>query len=147
MISDEQVARIRHLFHAEHWKIGTIAAELHLHPDTVRTALDTDRFRSQPRRRDRLTDPYLDFLRQTLQQYPRLRATRLLQMIHSRGYVGSITQLRRVVAELRPPQGEAFLRLRTFPGEHYGKFRVMLRNGGESSFDSESPPCAGRFAT
>jgi hypothetical protein len=47
MISDEQVARIRHLFHAEHWKIGTIAAELHLHPDTVRTALDTDRFRNQ----------------------------------------------------------------------------------------------------
>ena len=108
MISDEQVARIRHLFHAEHWKIGTIAAELHLHPDTVRTALDTDRFRSQPRRRDRLTDPYLDFLRQTLQQYPRLRATRLLQMIHSRGYVGSITQLRRVVAELRPPRGKLF---------------------------------------
>ncbi len=24
MIPDEQVARIRHLFHAEHWKIGTI---------------------------------------------------------------------------------------------------------------------------
>jgi hypothetical protein len=28
MLSVEQVARIRHLFHAEHWKIGTIAAEL-----------------------------------------------------------------------------------------------------------------------
>ena len=117
MIADEQVAQIRHLFHAEHWKIGTIAAELHLHPDTVRAALETDRFRSHPRLRDRLTDPYLDFLRQTLQQYPRLRATRLLQMLRSRGYPGSITQLRRVVTELRPPQGEAFLRLRTFPGE------------------------------
>ena len=117
MIADEQVAQIRHLFHAEHWKIGTIAAELHLHPDTVRAALETDRFRSHPRLRDRLTDPYLDFLRQTLQQYPRLRATRLLQMIRSRGYPGSITQLRRVVAELRPPQREAFLRLRTFPAE------------------------------
>lgn len=35
MISDEQVAQIRHLFHAEHWKIGTIAAELDVHPDTV----------------------------------------------------------------------------------------------------------------
>jgi hypothetical protein len=46
MISGEQVARIRHLFHAEHWKIGTIAAELSLHPDTVRAALNTDRFRS-----------------------------------------------------------------------------------------------------
>jgi transposase len=117
MISDEQVAQIRHLFHAEHWKMGTIAAELHLHPDTVRAALDTDRFRSQPRLRDRLTDPYLDFLRQTLQQYPRLRATRLYQMIRLRGYAGSVNQLRRVVAELRPPQREAFLRLRTFPGE------------------------------
>src|ERR1035441_5753727 len=39
MIADEQVAPIRHVFHAEHWKIGTIAAELHLHPDTVRAAL------------------------------------------------------------------------------------------------------------
>src|SRR5713101_2948448 len=84
MISNEQVAHIRHLFHAEHWKVGTIAAELHLHPDTVRIALDTDRFRSHPRLRDRLTDPYLGFLRQTLQQYPRLRATRLFHMIRPR---------------------------------------------------------------
>src|SRR3989441_1176232 len=117
MISEEQVARIRHLFHAEHWKIGTIAAELGLHPDTVRAALDTDRFRSRPRLRDRLTDPYLDFLRQTLQHYPRLRATRLFEMIRPRGYTGSLSQLRRVVAEIRPPRHEAFLRLRTFPGE------------------------------
>ena len=117
MIPDEQVARIRHLFHAEHWKIGTIAAELGFHPSTVRAALETERFRSRPRPRDRLTDPYLDFLRQTLQQYPRLRATRLFQMIRARGYTGSVTQLRRVVAEIRPPGREAFLRLQTFPGE------------------------------
>src|SRR5213594_1610718 len=129
MISDEQVAHIRHLFHAEHWKVGTIAAELHLHPDTVRIALDTDRFRRHPRLRDRLTDPYLGFLRQTLQQYPRLRATRLFQMIRPRGYTGSISQLRRVVAELRPPRREAFLRLRTFPGEQaqadWARFREV----------------------
>ncbi len=131
MISDEQVAQIRHLFHAEHWKVGTIAAELHLHPDTVRRALVTDRFRSHPRLRARLTDPYLDFLRQTLQQYPRLRATRLFPMIRSRGYTGGVTQLRRVVAELRPPRREAFLRLRTFPGEqaqadwaHFGEVAI-----------------------
>jgi len=48
MVPDEQVASIRHLFHAEHWKIGTIATELLLHPDTVRRALETDHFRSQP---------------------------------------------------------------------------------------------------
>jgi len=131
MISDEQVAHIRHLFHAEHWKIGTLAAELGLHPDTIRAALNTDRFRSHPRCREQLADPYLDFLRQTLQQYPRLRATRLYQMIRPRGYTGSISQLRRVVAELRPPRREAFLRLHTFPGEqaqadwaHFGEVTI-----------------------
>lgn len=73
MISNEEVARIRHLFHAEHWKIGTIAAELGLHAGTVSRALQTDRFRNNhPRLRDRFIDPYLDFLRQTLEQYPRL---------------------------------------------------------------------------
>jgi transposase len=118
MISNEEVARIRHLFHAEHWKIGTIAAELGLHPETVSRALETDRFQNNHSRlRDRLIDPYLDFLRQTLQQYPRLRATRLFEMVRPRGYTGSITQLRRVVAELRPAHREGFLRLRTFPGE------------------------------
>jgi len=55
----------------------------------------------------------------------------LFQMIRPRGYPGSITQLRRVVAELRPPHGEAFLRLRTFPGEqaqadwaHFGEVAI-----------------------
>ncbi len=141
MISDEQVAHIRHLFHAEHWKIGTIAAELGLHPDTVRAALDTDRFRSHPRLRDRLTDPYLAFLRETLQQYPRLRATRLFQMIRPRGYTGSISQLRRVVADLRPPRREAFLRLRTFPGEqaqadwaHFGEVSIGRARRRVSAF-------------
>jgi hypothetical protein len=44
MISSELVIQIRSLFHAEHWKIGTIAAELGLHAETVRNALETDRF-------------------------------------------------------------------------------------------------------
>jgi len=117
MISAEQVAEIRHWFHAEHWKIGTIAAELGLHPETVRAALESHRFRSRPRWRDQLTDPYLDFLRHTLERYPRLRATRLFEMIRPRGYQGSVSQLRRVVARLRPVAHEAFLHLQTFPGE------------------------------
>ncbi len=44
MIDRELLARIRHLFHAEHWKIGTIADHLGLHWETVRQALQTDRF-------------------------------------------------------------------------------------------------------
>ena len=34
MISTEQVAEIRRLFHAEHWKVGTIATQLDLHQRT-----------------------------------------------------------------------------------------------------------------
>ena len=35
MITPELRSRIRRLFFAEHWKIGTIAAELAVHRDTV----------------------------------------------------------------------------------------------------------------
>jgi hypothetical protein len=33
VISHEQVACIRHLFHAEHWRVGTIASELGFHAE------------------------------------------------------------------------------------------------------------------
>ena len=132
MIPPEQIAEIRRLFFAEHWKVGTIAAALGLHPDTVRDAVETDRFnRAKIVRASTLTDPYIDFIRQTLERYPRLRATRIYQMVRTRGYAGSVVQLRRVVARLRPPQREAFLALRTFPGEeaqadwaHFGEVCV-----------------------
>lgn len=38
MIAPELVIRIRSLYYAEHWKIGTIASELNLHDETVRNA-------------------------------------------------------------------------------------------------------------
>lgn len=131
MISAQERARIRRLFFAEHWKIGTIAAQLGLHPETVRGAIQTDRFRRGPSLRATLTEPYLDFMRETLAQYPSLRATRLYEMVKERGYRGSVVQLRRVVASLRPAKREAFFRLSTLPGEqaqadwaHFGEVRI-----------------------
>ena len=41
-------------------------------------------------------DPFLPFIRDTLAQYPRLRATRLHEMLRQRGYPGSAVY-RRVV--------------------------------------------------
>jgi transposase len=116
MISKEQIANIRRLFHAEHWKVGTIASELGLHPETVKRALETDQFKSRSRR-SLPTDPFLDFIEQTLKQHPRLRATRLFEMLCDRGYQGSVRQLRRLVQNLRPLSKEAFLRLSVLPGE------------------------------
>ena len=117
MIDTETRARIRHLFYAEHWKIGTIARELMLHPDTVSHALETDRFKNTQTLRPRVTDSYAYFIREVLEKHPRLRATRIFQMIRDRGYGGSVVQLRRFVSCIRPAHKEAFLRLSTFPGE------------------------------
>ena len=103
MITPEQHAEIRRLYFGEHWKVGTIAATLGVHHDTVSAAIAHD---TQALRRGRcgptLVDPYVPFLRDTLAQYPRLRATRLFEMVRARGYPGSVVQLRRVVRTLRP---------------------------------------------
>src|SRR5260370_40054194 len=115
MISAAQRAQIRRLFYAEHWKIGTIVAELGMHPDTVRAALDIERLKRGPVPRDALIDPYLDFIRQTLEQHPRLRATRLFEMLRDRGYPGSVVQLRRVLATFLPGKKEAVLLRPTLP--------------------------------
>ena len=130
MIPPELVAEIRRLYHAEHWKVGTIAAELHLHYDTVRRALAPEQ-RRRPAKRKTKTAPYLEFIQQTLEKYPRLRATRIHEMIRQRGYTGGIAQVRRLVRRLRPRVQEAFVRLEAFPGEqaqvdwaHFGLVRV-----------------------
>lgn len=131
MLNLETQAHIRHLFFAEHWKIGTIAQQLGVHPDAVRHAVHSDTFHQAQALRPCITDPYLEFVRETLKNYPQLRATRIFHMVRDRGYTGSIVQLRRVVARLRPVQREAFLRLCLFPGEqaqadwaHFGEVRV-----------------------
>jgi transposase len=131
MIDTETRARVRHLFYAEHWKVGTIARELVLHPETVSIAVETDRFNNTKTLRPSATDAYAGFIREVLAKHPRLRATRIFQMIRDRGYCGSVVQLRRFVACLRPAHREAFLCLRTFPGEqgqvdwaHFGEVSV-----------------------
>lgn len=118
MIPLETLVEIRRLFFAEHWRMGTIAAHLGLHHETIEKALDSQRWhRRRPGARATVTAPYEPFIHQTLESYPRLRATRIFQMLSERGYAGSMTQLRRVVATLRPASQAAFLRLVTMPGE------------------------------
>lgn len=96
MIAPELRAEIRRLHSAEHWKVGTIAAALHVHHDTVRLAIATEPARQALYRPSQL-DPFLPLIRDTLAQYPRLRARRLHEMLKSRGYPGSAVQVRRLV--------------------------------------------------
>jgi transposase len=116
VIDLETMMRIRHLHHAERWPVGTIAAELGLHHETVERAL-AEPPPAQPAGRPSRLDPYLGFVRETLEKHPRLRATRLWQMLRERGCTLGVRQVRAKVAELRPTPRQAFLRRRTFPAE------------------------------
>ena len=133
MITPAQRAEIRRLFYGEHWKVGTIAAQLGLHHETVRAAVEreTGGFR-RGACRPSILDPYLPFIRDTLAQYPSLRATRVYEMVRQRGYAGSLIQLRRLVQRLRPETSRAvYRRVVTLAGESaqvdwgsFGKVRI-----------------------
>ena len=133
MITPAQRAEIRRLYYGEHWKIGTIAAELGLHRETVRAAVERESGAGRPGvYRPSALDPYLPFIRDTLAQYPRLRATRIHEMVRQRGYPGSVNQLRRIVKRLRPETGRTvYRRVVTLVGESaqvdwgsFGKVRI-----------------------
>ena len=63
-------------------------------------------------------DAYLPFIRQTLDTFPTLTASRLYGMVCERGYSGRPDHFRHLIAYHRPrPKAEAYLRLRTLPGE------------------------------
>lgn len=118
MITPAQRAEIRRLYFGEHWKVDTIATTLGVHHHTVRRAIELDTRPARRAGRASTLDPFLPFIRDILAQYPRLRATRLHEMLRQRGYPGSARQVRRAVRPLRPAvEARAYRRVVTLIGE------------------------------
>lgn len=136
MISEALAAEIRRLFEVEGWRRHTIARHLGIHHGTVDRALRRAGVLPEHGtvRRRSMLDPYLPFVRETLEQYPRLPASTLYEMVRRRGYPGGVDSFRHRIAllGLRPRVApEAFLSLRTLPGEqaqvdwaHFGEREV-----------------------
>ena len=129
----EKEAEILRLYHAEKWRIGTIAVELGVHHTTVQRVLrhtGTELKTVAPR--PSMADPFVPFIVEQLEKYPRLCASRLFEMVRARGYPGGADHFRRVVGRHRPRKpAEAFHRLKTLPGEqaqvdwaHFGKLVI-----------------------
>jgi transposase len=118
-VSKAVAAEIRRLYFAEHWKRGTICAQLGVHNDVVVRVLGSFGPKvGTPRPNARVLEPYVPLVDETLARHPRLVATRIYDMIQERGYDGSLRTLRRYVRGARPtPKSEAFLRVETLPGE------------------------------
>jgi transposase len=118
-IPPELEAQILRYYHVEKWTTGTIAAQLKVHHGTVSRVLAQAGLPriGRPPRPSRI-DPYLPFIRQTLEAFPNLTASRLYLMVRERGYRGGSDHFRHLIACHRPrPKAEAYLRLRTLPGE------------------------------
>ena len=112
-------AKILRYHFVEHWGPHTIAAQLGIHHSTVDRVLSQAGMpKAERARRGSIIDPYLPFIIETLGQYPKLTAARLYTMVQQRGYPGGSSHFRSHVAQLRPRKpSEAYLRLRTLPGE------------------------------
>ena len=136
MIGRDLEAEVRRLFFTEHWKVGTISAQLGIHRDAVMRAIG--HLGPQPKSgpMPSVLDDFKPVVTETLGRYPTLRATRIYDMLVDRGYTGSLRTLRRYVRQVRPrPSKEVFLRIETVAGEqaqidwgHVGKLPVP---GGE----------------
>ena len=118
-ISPELEAQILRYYHVEKWRVGTIARHLRLHSDTVARVLAQAGVPTLAQvARPSQIDVYLPFIRQTLEKYPTLTTSRLYVTAKQRGYRGGPDHFRHLIARYRPrPKAEAYLRLRTLPGE------------------------------
>jgi transposase len=133
VIAPDIEAQILRYHHAEKWTVGTIARQLHVHHSVVRRVLAQAGLpRIGPPPRPSQIDVYLPFIRQTLETFPTLTASRLYAMVRERGYRGSPDHFRHLIACHRPrPKAEAYLRLRSLPGEqaqvdwaHFGHLQI-----------------------
>ena len=132
-IGPEREAQILRYYHAERWRIGTIAHQLSLHYGTVQRVLAQAGLpKIAPVQRPSKIDPYLPFISETLEKFPTLTASRLYAMARERGYCGGPDHFRHLIALHRPrPKAEAYLRLRTLEGEqgqvdwgHFGHLEI-----------------------
>lgn len=132
-VSSELEAHVLRFYHVEKWRIGTIARQLHIHHSTVQRILRQAGVPA-PERSSKASkiDPYLPFIRQTLERYPNLTASRIYAMVRERGYRGSPSHFRYFISLHRPrPVAEAYLRLTTLPAEvgqvdwgHFGHVQI-----------------------
>src|SRR4051794_29995178 len=134
MVTPREIeAQILRYYHAEKWTIGTIARQLHVHHSVVRRVLaqaGLPGIGAAPR--PSAVDPYLPLIRQTLEKFPELTASRLFAMVRERGYPGRPDHFRHLIALHRPRRpAEAYLRLRSLPGEqaqvdwgHFGHLQI-----------------------
>jgi transposase len=132
-VTTEIEAKILRYYHVEKWKIGTISRQLGVHHSVVKRVLSQAGIpKAALVKRKSILDSFLSFVHDTLVKYPKLTASRLYDMVCSRGFTGGPDHFRHTIALHRPrPHAEAYLRLHTLPAEeaqvdwgHFGHITI-----------------------
>ena len=127
--------------HRQGLKVAVIARQVGIDRKTVRKyiAQGIEVPTYGPRQpRERLLDPWMDYLRSRLDAYPGLSARRLLREICERGYTGGYSTVRDTVRALRPAGGGSpfAVRFETPPGQQaqvdFAQFRVRFTSAPDS---------------
>jgi transposase len=128
MITPAMRADMRRLVLVEGWRIETVARRYRVHHSVVRRAL-LDDAGERPAPTSAL-DPFKPYIVERLVEFPQLTSTRLAEELQRRGCTLGIAQVRRYVAQVRPPRPRrVYLRIETEPGEQaqvdWGSFGHM----------------------
>jgi transposase len=131
MITSEMRGQIRRLVLVEGWRIETVARRFGVHHSVVRRALRDEPGSVRPRPPSAL-DSFKPYIVERLTELPSLSAVRLHTELLDKGLRLGITQLRRYVAQVRPPRPRrVYLRVEVESGEQaqvdwgsFGQIRV-----------------------
>ncbi len=133
MIQNGELFVIQELHH-QGLSISAIARQTGLDRKTVRKYLQRGLTapRYGPRApRPQLLDPYRAYLRERIEAYPTIRATRLLREVRALGYTGGYTQLTAYLRDIRPVDERGFEhRFETAAGEQaqvdFAQFKTVF---------------------
>jgi transposase len=131
MIPEQLAVEILRLFMVEKWSQGAIARELRVHHSVVARVI-RQTCPQPPKPQHSKLQTWAPLIEDTLAKYPGVKASRIYEMAVERGHRGAPSHFRAYVARFRPRKfTEAFMRLRTLPGEqgqvdwaHFGKVKI-----------------------
>jgi transposase len=107
------------MFYVEHHRINFIARHFGVHHSTVSRALNQDFHRTtKPPSKPRvLSDKFIEYLYQRIEQYPKIRGKKLFHEIQERGYKGSYNTAQRYIREIRPKLNRVHIPMECIAGE------------------------------
>ncbi len=97
-VSPALEAEILRCYCVESYRVGRISKKFHLHPGTISRILFQAKTPIVGLISRSKIEPYLEFIRETLEKIPTIPASRLYVMVTKRGYVGGLDHFRHLIS-------------------------------------------------